>query len=162
MKIAVLVYSNTGNTRRVADAIAARIGIEVAVLVAPQVRPSAWSILRLGYATLFGGTTPVELRGPDPTRADLLVLAAPVWAGRLSVPMRSWLATRPRLPARVALVMTGGAPVPAANTFGDFAKHAGVTPVARLYVSEAEVKADAYSAACDRFCTQLDAGQQVA
>ncbi|MEI6098968.1 MAG: hypothetical protein WCS20_11850 [Alphaproteobacteria bacterium] len=155
MITAVVVYSNTGNTRLVADAIADRLGVVVTVLVADQVQPTPWAILRLGFAVLFGGTTPVRIVGPDPAGADLVVLAAPVWAGRLAVPMRSWLATKPALPKRVALVMTGGAPAPSSRAMPDFADHAGCKPVATLYASEAQMASGGYATACDTFCRQI-------
>ncbi len=155
MGTVILVYSLSGNTRRVAEAIATRLSATISVLQAPKVKPSVLAVVRLGFATLFGGTTPVLVQGPEPTRADLLILAGPVWAGRLNVPMRSWLAAHPVLPARVALVMTGGQPTVSTPAFADFAARAGVTPVATLYVSEAEATADTFGAACNRFCGQL-------
>jgi hypothetical protein len=157
MVAAIVVYSNTGNTWRVAEAVAMRLGATLATVRAPEVRPTPLAMFRLGFATLFGGVTPVQLQGPDHSSADLLILAAPVWAGRVAVPMRSWLATRPPLAARVALVMTGGASKASATAFADFAKHAGVTPVTTLYVSEAEAKARNFAPACDRFCNVLTA-----
>ncbi len=154
---AIVVYSNTGNTRRVVEAVALQLGATLTTVQAPEVRPTPFAIFRLGFATLFGGVTPVQLQGPDYTKSDLLILAAPVWAGRVAVPMRSWLATRPPLGPRVALVMTGGAPAASATAFADFAKRAGITPEASLYVSEAAAKADTFGASCDRFCSQLAA-----
>ena len=155
MVAAIVVYSNTGNTRRVAEAVGKSLAVPVASLLAPMVKPTPWAVLRLGFATLFGGTTPVQLQGANPAGAELVVLAAPVWAGRLSVPMRSWLATHPALPERVALVMTGGAPTVSPNAFADFASHAGRKPVATFYASEAEVKAGTFTAACEAFCRKL-------
>ena len=134
-----------------------KLNATLATLRAPEVRPTPLAVFRLGFATLFGGGTPVQVQGPPLTPADLLILAAPVWAGRVAVPMRSWLATRPPLAARVALVMTGGAPTASATVFADFAKRAGVTPVAPRYVSEAAAKGGNFAAACGRFCSQLTA-----
>ena len=155
MVTTILVYSLTGNTAIVAQALAERLGAGVANLVAPKVKATPLAVLRLGYATLFGGKTPVQLQGPDPTRADLLILAAPVWAGRLSVPMRTWLAGHPALPRRVALVMTGGNPAPSTTALADFAARAGVTPLATLYLSEARIKTGDFAADCASFCQRL-------
>jgi hypothetical protein len=90
MVTTILVYSLSSNTRRVADTLAAeleaglaalgapQVRASPAALGAPQVRASPWAILRLSFATILGGYTPVQVNGPDPTLADLLILAAPV------------------------------------------------------------------------------------
>ncbi len=158
MSVAVLVSSISGNTRSVAEAVASGLGATLTALEAPAVRPRFWSVISLGYAALFGGSTPVTLSGPDPTTADLIVLAAPVWAGRLSVPMRSWLATRPALPRRVALIMTGDAADGNPNALSDFAKHVGLTPEATLYVASDRVKAGSFAPDVAAFCLKLRSG----
>ena len=155
MSASVLVSSVTGTTLTVARAIADALGATLTELAAPKVQPRPWSVLSLGYATLFGGTTPVTLSGPDPTRADLIVLAAPVWAGRLSVPMRSWLGGHPALPQRVALVMTGDNPIGNPGALPDFARQVGVSPVATLYLCSTRVKQGGLDPEVTEFCRAL-------
>ena len=159
MSVSVLVSSVTGTTLAVARAVVLDLGASLTVLEAPKVRPRLWSVVSLGYATLFGGSTPVTLSGPDPTGAGLIVLAAPVWAGRLSVPMRSWLAGHPALPARIALVMTGDDPKGNPGALADFARHAGVRPLATLYLGSGQVRAASFGPQVAAFCQKLRKGE---
>jgi hypothetical protein len=97
----------------------------------------------------------VSLDRPLPPDCDLAILAAPVWAGRVAQPMRSWLATGPALPARVALVMTGGAPGRNNMALADFARRAGITPVAQLYLREGALRDGQVAEAISTFCAGL-------
>ncbi len=155
MRTAIIVYSLTGNTRRVADAVAKRLAAEVSVVVAPQVRPGNFSIFRWGMAAWLGLPTPVSLNGPGAAGFDAVVLAAPVWAGRVAVPMRAWLHTGPVLPARIGLVMTGGAASQSARPFADFARFAKATPKAQLYLSEKAMTSGKIDAEVAAFCAAL-------
>ncbi len=155
MRTAIIIYSLTGNTRRVADAIARRLAAEVSVVVAPQVRPGNFSIFRWGMAAWLGLPTPVSLNGPGAAGFDAVVLAAPVWAGRLAVPMRAWLQLRPALPARVGLILTGGAPSQSARPFADFARFAGAVPRAQLYLSEKAIASGKIDVEVEAFCAAL-------
>jgi len=155
MRTAVIVYSLTGNTRRVAEAVAARMGAEVSAIVAPGVRPGFLSIFRWGMATLLRLPTPVSLTGPGATGSDVAILAAPVWAGRIAVPMRCWLAQNPVLPTRLGLILTGGAPAQSSLPFDDFAKAARAVPVAKLYISAKAAAGTIDPALIEAFCADL-------
>ena len=99
MKIGVILYSQTGNTLKVAQALQASLtdtGHETALLrvtVAPTDPKNA--------------AAPVLIDKPDPTGFDMLYFAAPVQAFSLAPAMKAYLAQMPGLGGkRVAYFMT--------------------------------------------------------
>lgn len=155
MTTVVVCYSLTGNTRRLAEMVALRLGAEVTGLIAPAVQHGPLAMLWLGFLTLIGRDTPVRLDHRMPEDADLVILAAPVWAGRVAFPMRAWLAAGPHLPRHRALIMTGGSPTMSARAMAEFARAAGGTPEATLYIGERALRAGGPLPAVDDFCARL-------
>jgi hypothetical protein len=155
MRVAIIVYSLTGNSLKVAQAVGDRLGVPLCRLLAPNVRMGPFAMVRLGMAALFHQTTPVSLDCPGLADCDAVILASPVWAGRVSVPMQSWLAHTPALPPCVGLILTGGAVAPAAALFNSFARLAKVAPVARLYAGEQALKRGEIAPLVTAFCAAL-------
>ena len=163
MTTEVLAYSLTGNTRRVAGDVAAGLGAQLHEIAAPgPAKPGLWAILRLGFAAIFHRRSQITVPPVDWAGADLLVLATPVWAGRVSVPMRQWLETGPALPARVALVVTSGDPRRPDAVFAEFARLTGRDPVATLHLGEAALKGDSYAHAVGSFVQAICNGDVAA
>lgn len=155
MTTQVLAYSLTGNSRKVAQDVARALAADYHEITAPgPARPGFWSILRLGFAALFHREARITVPQVDWAGAGLVVLATPVWAGRVSVPMRQWLEGRPPLPARVAFIVTSGSPERPDAVFDELVRLAGRSPVATLHLSEAALKAPGYAAAVDAFCRE--------
>lgn len=155
MKVHVVYYSLTGNTARVCQAVADTLGAGISRIEAQEIGHGFWSMMRWGFLTLRGKR--IEVSGPQTELAgvDLVVLGGQVWAGRLSVPMRSWLLRKPALPARVALVLTSGDPKRPQRAFDRFAALAGRPVAATLHVSEADAKSGRFDDKVAAFCAEL-------
>lgn len=136
MNTAIVVYSLTGKTRRLADRMAAVLGAEVCEIRAPDIRPGRLAIVTLGFRTLVRSRVRVALNRPLPAGIDAVVLAAPVWVGRVAFPMRDWLASGPALPPRRAVAMTGGDPRGPGAALAAFARLTGAPAACTLYVPE--------------------------
>lgn len=139
MRTAIITYSMTGHTRQVAEAVATRLGVRVTEILAPRVTQGNFTIFRWGMAAVLGWSTPVSLAGPGLEGCDAVILAAPIWAGQVAVPMRSWLARGPALPGTLGLILTGGAPTQSGRPFDQFTRLSRGTPKATLYVGEADL-----------------------
>lgn len=156
MTTRLLCYSLTGHTRSVAREIADRIGAVPYEIDAPgPAKPGMWSIVRLAFTALFH--RPQSIRVPDINWADgdLLIIGTPVWAGRVSSPVRAWLDRRPALPDRVAFLVTSGDPRRPDDVFRELARLTGRVPVAELHVSEAMLTAGDTGPAIAEFCGRL-------
>lgn len=162
MTIRILCYSLTGNTGTLARQVAAELGAELHEIRADgPAKPGIWGlwgILRLAFVTLTGRKSRIEVPDVEWAGSDLLILAAPVWAGHVAAPMRTWLRGRPDLPDRVALIVTSGDPNRPDGMIAEFSDLAGRTPSAVLHQGEALVRSGAYGPAVGVFCAALGGG----
>lgn len=113
MKKLIIYYSLDGNTRFVAEKIAAATGAELLEL-RPQKDLKAKGLLKY----LWGGRQVVQKEAPDleafeidPSGYDLLVLGTPVWAFTYAPAMRSFLMNHKPIGKKVAFFCcSGGGP----------------------------------------------------
>ena len=108
MKAAVVCYSRTGTTKRLAKALAKTLRAEFAEIGCPAHRRGVLRYLQAGYDSVTGRLPEIEAPQIDVSGHDLVVLAAPIWTSYPALPLRAWLADRPPLPERVAAVFTYG------------------------------------------------------
>lgn len=106
MKTLVLYYSRTGNTARVAEAIAAELGADLEALQDPTHYAGALGFLKASRDALTGGVAALAPLEHDPAGYDLVIVGQPVWANR-PTPAVNALAEMPGFHGRrVALFAT--------------------------------------------------------
>lgn len=150
MHAAVVVYSRSGNSLKVAKALAATLGAEVVEIDCGRSYAGAIGFVRGIVDSLRRRKPPIELSRNLAKQHDLVVIAGPIWAGRPAAPLMSFLASRPQLPARVALVLTHGGSK-ADKAFAEIEAMVGRPPAARVALKEADIRRDRFSAALADF-----------
>lgn len=103
-----MYYSRTGNTKKAIQEIAEVLGAEV-VEIRDDVERSGWKgYLRCGMDAMKKTTQPLADFKTEKPLADyrLVILATPVWAGRCSSVMRTFLKGYGRHLERVAYMVT--------------------------------------------------------
>jgi flavodoxin len=141
-KTLIVYHSRSGYTRRVAQALARRLGADL-----EEVRIVLPLGGALGYAmsaieAITGLTPALRPTARDPARYDLVVIGSPVWMWSLASPIRSWLSTHRVGSARVGFFCTmGGAG--AKRVFAAMADLLGKRPVATLALTDAQIDAGA-------------------
>ena len=106
--ILCIYYSRTGNTKKAMEEIAAELGAELAEL-RDGVDRSGWKgWIRCGLDAVRKNTRPVEPAATERPLGEyrLVILGTPVWAGRTSSVMRSFLKDRGGEIANAAYVLT--------------------------------------------------------
>jgi len=135
----VVYFSRSGVTQKLAADLARRLGADL-VLVRPlgSYRGTG-GYLRGVWQALQGHAPPVEpLR--DATRYSLVVIGTPVWVGRLSPPMRSYLRSLRRRLRSVAAFWVSGSGAPYKAVAAEVEQLTGQAPVATVSFSQHEVK----------------------
>jgi flavodoxin len=159
LKILVATYSRTGNTNQVANALARRCNADLEELRDVRDRRGVMGYLRSAKEAIRHVLVPIV----QPTRNwrdyDLVVLGTPVWAGRVSSPMRTYLSHQvalgePTTATRVAFFCTMGGRG-AENVFAELEQLMGVKPVATLALTDGQVARRQYDIAVAEFANKL-------
>jgi len=108
MKSLVLYYSRTGNTRRVAKKIASLLGAEEEEIKDVKKRSGFLGYVGAGIDALFSKPTQIAPLAHNVADFDLIVIGTPVWAGRMTPAVRTFLQRSELRGKKVALFCTTG------------------------------------------------------
>lgn len=102
MKTLIVFYSYTGNTRRIARALASADSVD-AVEIADTKRPGKLKAFASGcFAAMRGKSWPIQPLTSDLTEYDRLILLSPIWAGN---PPPAFNALLEQLPAGKSILI---------------------------------------------------------
>lgn len=107
-KILVVFYSRGGRTRSVARQLAEMLGADVEELVAAGKRTGRLGLLRCVVEALAEIRPRISAIRREPSAYDIVVVGSPVWAARVSSPVRTYLCRYASVMPRVALFCTMG------------------------------------------------------
>jgi flavodoxin len=144
MKILIILYSRTGNTRRVGQVLADelnRMGCQVTTEQLVDTKS------RKGFLGWLGGVKDALLKRPaglEPVKAhmadfDLVAIGTPMWAGTATPAVLSFLRANAGQINKAAFFCTSGGSSPR-GTFASIEKAAGRQPVATLALTDRHVK----------------------
>jgi flavodoxin len=107
MKVAIVYYSLTGNVGHVVERLAPKLRADVFVIRPKKAYPASGPLkyFKGGFAALFSILPRIEPMDYDKDAYDVTVLATPIWAGRPSAPMLSFVAEENLSQKDVSLVM---------------------------------------------------------
>jgi len=155
MKILVAYYSRTGNTEKVAKALAAELGTEAALekITEARNRDGLFGFLGAGMDATFQRSTPIEPPRTDLAAYDLVVVGTPVWNAHMSTPVLAYLKKQSgRLP-RTAFFMTCFGRYK--RTFETMGAVAGKTPLATMAVLNHELARGKHRAKVREFVAKI-------
>ena len=90
MKTLVVFYSRSGTTKRVALEVAKALSADVDEVIDKKPRKGILGFLIAGYDATKGKTTEIEFE-KNPSGYDLVVIGTPVWNGRVTPAIRTYL-----------------------------------------------------------------------
>jgi flavodoxin len=143
VKTLVIYYSLSGNTQKVAEAIAKTFKADINQLEDRQNRTGLLGMLLTIYQVLFSQPGKIRFASTDPSEYDLVILGAPVWIMKLAPPMRSYILKEKDRFNQVAFFCTEGASG-ALNAFKAMESLSAKKPVATLEVTEGDIKSGQY------------------
>lgn len=158
-RILVVYYSRTGNTKKVAEAVASACNADLEQISDVRQRRGLLDWFRSGREAWKGKPAEIGPTRLNPVDYELVVLGSPIWAGRVSSPMRRYLTDHAGKIPRVALFVTesgsGGA-----GAFSDMAELSGQTPIATLELRERELR-EGLEAMIQDFVSKLETACQI-
>ncbi len=157
MKVLVVFYSRSGNTRAVGRQVAAMLDAAVEEIQDPANRKGLVGFLRSGFEGVR--EKPAKIRPPVEavSKYDLVVIGTPIWAGKLASPMRAYLnQVRGRLPKVAFFCTSGGGGYQA--VLDAMAQLAAAPSVASVELKQVEVKSGDLDELLNDFCSRLRHG----
>lgn len=159
--ILVTWYSRSGSTEKAARALAERLGADARPLLTSASYAGPGGFLRGIWDSLRRRTPDVTLDA-DPAAYRLVVVGAPIWAGKPAAPLRSFLSRHgPRARAVAAFCLSGsGGAWPGA--FGEIESLVGGHLVAALSLSQQQVVDGDFAAELQDFARTLAGPRAIA
>ncbi len=103
----IIVYSRTGTTSRLAEALAARFSVPISRITTARYGSGALGYARAGFDSLRQVKLPVTV-SPAVGAADWVLLGGPIWTSYLSTPVRSYLEAKADEIPILGVFTTGG------------------------------------------------------
>ncbi len=138
-KCLVVYYSRSGNTKKVAGAVAEGLGADVEEIIDRKKRSGPVGFIIGAVHAKLKKLTEIEACRSDPASYDLIVIGTPVWCGTMSCAVRTYISRlRDRLPEVAFFLTTGSSGT--RGTFKDMAELSGKEPVACLGLKQKQVR----------------------
>lgn len=154
-KTLVAYYSWSGHTRQIAEAIAAEFDADVEQIREVNSRSGWIAYFRSAWEALQGKSAPIADVKNSVSGYDLVVLGTPVWAGRMSSPLRTYILQERDKFARIAVFCSEGG-ANGDRAIGQVAELCGKVPVASLIVTEGELASGTYRQKVAEFTKALE------
>lgn len=145
----VSYYSRSGTTERLARRLAAKLAADLDAVRPTEDYGGAGGYLKAIWRSLSGRAPPVQHQR-SPAGYAMVLIASPVWAGRLSAPMRGYLATCGDRIASVGGFWVSGSGQSYPAVGAEIERLTGQRLRAAAHFSEREVRADAVDDRLDR------------
>ena len=108
MKSLVVYYTRGGNTRFVAETIAAEIGADLEEVVDLKKRSGILGYLRGGRDASQGRETEISPTVKSPTAYELIILGSPIWAGKPAPAINTYINKNDLSGKKVAVFFSQG------------------------------------------------------
>ncbi|MCP4714233.1 MAG: hypothetical protein GY868_03875 [Deltaproteobacteria bacterium] len=105
-KILIAYYSRTGNTKAVCKSLAAALEVDTIEIKDLKNRTSKLGVAGGMFRTLFGMRTKIEPKTTDLTSYEIVILASPIWAAKITPALRTFIKSNTISGKKVILLTT--------------------------------------------------------
>ena len=92
MKALVVYYSRTGITKKAAELLATKLCTECIEIVDTNKRKGIWGFINSGREVAMGKLANINPIDKDLSTYDCVVVCTPIWASKISSPVRAFMA----------------------------------------------------------------------
>ena len=154
MKTLVVFYSRTGNTKRIAGSIGQSLDCDIEEIVDTEKRGGIIGYIKSGYEASRGRLSKIKDPENDASQYDLVIIGTPVWAGKMSVPVRTYITQNHSKFNKIAFFSTAGG-TNFDGTFSDMREVSGTSPIAEIGIRAKEVQDGSYKPKVTEFITKI-------
>ena len=153
----VVYYSLTGNTRQIAEVIAAAQGADLEIITDTFNRDTGLGRFRSAIEGLLGLRSSIATPKHDVSDYDLVVVGTPIWSARLSSPVRAYLSQQRDGLERVAFFCTQSG-IGGKWALQSMAKVSGHVPIARMIISDRQMNTPLAEEKIAQFVNEIGMG----
>ncbi len=143
MDYLVVYYSRTKNTKKVGRRIAEMLDCGKKQIFDKKDRSGSFGFLKGGWDAWREKKTEIHNEGTGSTKHEHFIIGTPVWAGKLTPAVRTYIDERKRDFERVSFFCTHGG-TGGEKTFDEMENLSGKKPVETLEVSEDEIREEEF------------------
>lgn len=143
MKTLIVYFSRTGTTKKLAEDIKKSLKCDIEPITEDRNRKGVIGYLKSGREAGAEKTPLIHPPKKDLSKYDLVIIGTPIWVGKMSSPVRSFLKNNICNFKKVAFFCTMGGSKPD-KTFAGMADVAGKKPLATIAVKTIDVKKGNY------------------
>jgi len=151
----VAYYSWTGNTAKVAKAVAERLSADVEEIVETRRRAGPFARFLCAVDAILRRKPPIAPAVRQTDDYDVVVLGCPVWARDMAAPMRSYLAREKGRIGKAAFFCTQ-AGIGGESVLERVAEASGAAPLAILVTTERLLETSDWRSRVDAFVRQIE------
>jgi len=155
VRVLVVFYSRTGNTKMAASAIAGGLGCDIEEIVDTRDRSGVLGYMRAGMDATRKTPAAIKQATKDPAEYGLIIIGTPVWAWTVSAPVRAYLQRNMERLKKVAFFCTNSGSE--SGAFREMENLCGKAPVGVLSLNEKDLKAGAHMQQVKEFVKKLSA-----
>ncbi len=154
MRTIVAFYSRTGTTKKVAEAIAEKIGADIEEIKDTVVRSGAMGYLRSGRDAMKKRLTKIEPVKLAADHYDLVIIGTPIWGWNISSPARAYITEQKDKFKKVAFFCTMGGSGDK-RAFPEMEKIIGRKPEVTLALRTTDVVKENFSDKVEKFAEKI-------
>lgn len=154
MKTLVVFYSRTENTKKIAESISKSLDCDIEEIVDTEKRGGIIGYIKSGYEASRGKLSKIKDPKNDASQYDLVIIGTPVWAGKMAVPVRTYITQNHDKFNNVAFFSTAGG-TNFDGTFSDMKEVSGTSPIAEIGIRAKEVQDESYKPKVTEFLTKI-------
>lgn len=155
MRSLIVFYSRTGYTRAVAQKLAEITKSDIEEIIDTKNRDGLLGFLRSGYEAMRKKLTVIMETKYDPSQYDLVIIGTPVWAGVMSVPVRTYILNNKGKMNRVAFFCTHSMK-DAPKIFKDMEEACQKVPIATVKIRTKEIVEGKHLEKVNAFVSMLE------
>ena len=154
MKTLVVYFSRTGNTKMIAENISGSLECDLEEIVDKEKRGGIIGYIKSGYEASRNKLSIIEDPKHDLSQYELLIVGTPVWAGKMAVPVRSYLhRNMDKIPLLACFCTCGRSGIE--GTINDITKYTNITPISSFGLNSSEIKSGSYKHVLEKFIQEL-------
>ena len=153
MKILVVYYSSTGNTRKIAEEVAYALECDIEEIIDMD-DISGDEIKHYETDDISQKPTTIKETKNDPSNFDLLIIGTPIWNTTMSAPIKTYITQNQGRFNKVAFFCTAMG-IYFDGTFMAMKELSGETPIATLGVRAREIVNETYKSKIKEFIKKI-------